>query len=143
MIDTARLLARIKRAEGFRTYPYQCPAGKLSIGYGRNLEDVGITRQEAEYLLRNDVQKAMDGVQRKISWFETLDDVRQAVLVEMAYNCGLGGLLTFKKMLTALGAHRYEEAAAEALDSKWARQVGRRATELAKMLRTGEWVDGG
>jgi lysozyme len=140
MLDTAKLLERLKRKEGFERYVYSCPAGKLTVGFGRNLEDVGLTEEEASYLLENDMLRAFNGVRRSISWFDRLDGVRQACLVEMAFNLGLTGLLRFHNTLAALARGHWDEAAIEALDSKWARQVGKRAEEIAEMFKTGEWI---
>jgi lysozyme len=140
MIETERLLKRIKQKEGFRRFPYHCPAGKLSIGYGRNLEANGISKDEAQLLLENDVWGAFEGVWNRLKWAKHLDGVRLAMLTEMAFNMGLGRLLTFKKMLTAMARGDYKDAASEALDSKWATQVGKRAEEIAQMIETGEWI---
>ena len=136
MIDNVHDL--IKRHEGRRLKPYKCPAGKLTIGYGRNLDANGITRYEADVMLTHDVVTTVNAV-KKYNFYEGLSDVRRAVVVDMAYNLGLGGLrsfVTFRKHLT----HRdYLSAAREMMDSKWATQVPNRAKRLAKMMRTNEW----
>ncbi len=67
-----------------------------------------------------------------------MDDVRQRVIVDMAFNMGLGSLSKFKNTLGHIEAGRYEEASVEMLDSKWARQVGNRAQCLSNMMKTGE-----
>ena len=126
----------IKKHEGFSGKAYLCPAGRLTIGYGRNLEDRGITKSEAEYLLTNDIIELTERLQY-VPAFKTLDTVRQTVLVDMAYNLGIDGLLGFKKMLACIVASDYDGAAKEMLDSRWAKQVGSRATELAGMMREG------
>ena len=138
--DVMRLTSRIKKKESLRLKPYRCPAGKLTIGYGRNLEDNGISVGEAEMMLRNDMFGAhYDAC--KLPWFGNLMDVRQAAVVEMIYNMGLPRFVTFRKMIEALIAGDYEGAAREALDSKWARQVGKRAEEVAQMFRSGLWPE--
>lgn len=123
--------------EGLRLKPYRDTVGKLTIGVGRNLDDVGITRAEALLLLANDIE-AVTGQLEKYGWYKLLDPVRQKVIVDMAFNLGLAGLLKFQKMIAAIGCMDYEGAAEEMLDSRWARQVGRRAQRLAEMMRTGE-----
>lgn len=123
--------------EGMKLKPYRCPAGKLTIGVGRNLEDKGLSKQEALFLLRRDIAEITNEL-RKYPWFETLDMVRQKVLIDMAFNLGINGLLSFKKMLSYLKAGDYEKAAAEMVNSRWYGQVGDRSKRLVKMMRTGE-----
>ena len=123
--------------EGLRLKPYRDTVGKLTIGVGRNLDDVGITRAEAFFLLANDIE-AVTGQLEKYGWYKLLDPVRQKVIVDMAFNLGMAGLLKFQKMITAIGCMDYGGAADEMLDSRWARQVGKRAQRLAEMMRTGE-----
>jgi lysozyme len=123
--------------EGMKLKPYRCPAGKLTIGVGRNLEDKGLSKQEALFLLRRDIAEVTNEL-RKYPWFETLDMVRQKVLIDMAFNLGINGLLSFKKMLSYLKAGDYEKAADEMVNSRWYGQVGDRSKRLVKMMRTGE-----
>lgn len=129
----------IRTHEGIRLFPYKCPAGKLTIGFGRNLEARGITVKEAEFLLENDLAKIKVDLNNRIDFFGHLDDVRQAILIDMAYNLGTKGLLSFRRMLHYLDLGNYKKAAKEMLDSKWAKQVGRRAVKLSHMMRDGNW----
>lgn len=130
-------LERTKRYEGLRLKPYTCPAGKLTIGYGHNLEDNGITQEMADELLKTDLAYARIDVETKIPGVAKLNEARQYVLVDMCFNMGISRLLTFKKMLAALQEGYYERAAYEMLNSRWAKQVGRRAKELAEIMKTG------
>lgn len=130
---------QIKRHEGLRLKPYYCTANHLTIGYGRNLEDRGLTQDEADYLLANDIASVRAKLADQIPWYLNLSSVRQAVLVNMAFNLGVGGLLKFKKMLAAVQQSNYEVAAVEMLDSRWADQVGYRSQELAEQMRVNEW----
>ena len=111
------------------------------MGFGRNLDNKGITAREAELMLENDVLYLSSVLPSKIKFFNQLDKVRADILVNMAFNLGVNGLLKFKKMLTAIGDGYFELAAKEMLDSKWARQVGDRALELAQQMKTGEYND--
>ena len=122
--------------EGLRLKPYRCTAGKLTIGVGRNLDDKGISKEEALFLLRNDIATVTTQLQ-KYDWYINADPIRQKVLVDMAYNLGVGGLLKFRKMIAALERGDYEGAADQMLDSRWAEQVGYRAVRLAEMMRSG------
>lgn len=125
----------IKKHEGLKLKPYLCTAGKLTIGYGRNLDALGISKEEAEMMFENDFKRALENVQNKISFFNELHVDARYVLVNMAFNLGITGLLGFKKTLNHLEQKNYPGAAKEMLDSKWATQVGRRATELADIIR--------
>lgn len=133
------LLDQLKRHEGRSLKPYKCPAGKLTIGYGRNLEDVGISEVEAMVMLRNDIEQCYEELS-VFSWFEDLDQVRQEALINMLFNLGLPTFLKFKKTLKYVAEGKYSQAAAEMLNSKWATQVGDRAKELAYMMETGAYL---
>ena len=138
-MNKQRLAEQLKVHEGLRLKPYKDTAGKWTIGIGRNLEDKGITEQEALFMLNNDVDYFYDKIKKEINWFWALDDARQNVLVNMAFNLGVSGLLTFKNTLRLISVGHYYEAAEEMLNSKWANQVGYRAEELAEQMRTGEF----
>lgn len=136
-MDTEKLLAELERDEDLRLFPYEDSVGKLSIAIGRNLDDVGLTREECYYLARNDIRRALADCE-KFPWFHKLDGVRQRAICNMMFNLGLPRFRGFKKLIAALREHDYEKAATEMLDSKWARQVGARAERLATMMRDGK-----
>jgi lysozyme len=137
--DRDRLRAQLQRHEAFRGKPYVDTVGKLTIGYGRNLDDVGISESEGDFLLENDIDVRVRAlVVRYPSWFPALDPIRQAVLVNMAF-MGLARLAGFVKMISAVSGGDYETAADEMLASKWAQQTGHRAGELAAQMRSGAW----
>ena len=133
------LLDQLKRDEGRRLKPYLDTVGKLTIGYGRNLEDNGITEAEADMMLANDIESHERQVHDFLPWTDSLDEVRKAVLVNMAFNMGIHTLLGFRKTLQAIHDGEYVGAAQLMLRSKWAQQVGPRAHRLALQMRTGEW----
>jgi len=133
----SKLLEQIKFHEGLRLKPYVCPAGKLTIGYGRNIEDCGITKYEAELLLAHDITAVESELQDKLKFWATLDPVRQAVLINMAFNMGVNGLMKFKKTLVMVGNGDYSDAAIEMMDSRWARQVPKRALDLSVQMDLG------
>lgn len=127
------------RHEGLRLKPYVDTTGHLTIGYGRNLDAIGITTDEAAYLLNSDIDRAVKGLLAHLPWVLDLDTVRQSVLVNMAFNLGLQGLLTFQSTLKAIQQGRYSAASDAMIDSTWAHQVGARAVELAAQMKTGQW----
>lgn len=128
-----------KTFEGLRLKPYKCTAGKLTIGYGRNLEDVGISQAEADMLFERDFAQAEADVNRLLKdnniSVDNLIEQRFYVLTDMMFNLGYNRLSKFKKMLYALKNGLYDDAAKEMLDSTWATQVGNRATQLAALMR--------
>ena len=136
-MNVPQLLAELERDEGMRLEPYRDTVGKLTIGVGRNLDDMGISEAEARFMLANDAKRAERDARRALPSFDELSETRQRALVNMTFNLGLPGLLKFTDMLAALAAHDYERAAAEALDSRWARQVGERAERIATMIKEG------
>ena len=125
----------IIKHEGFRSKPYRCPAGRLTIGYGRNLDDCGITVDEAAYLLRQDIDRVKAELSASYKWFPALSEPRQAVIISMAYNLGIKGFSEFKRMIAWLAVKEYDKASNEMLASAWAGQVGRRASELSEIMR--------
>ena len=128
--------------EGMKLNPYRDSVGKITIGCGRNLDDKGITHEEAMMLLNSDIADAIDDVQHVCSIYEHLSRPRQMVLISMAFNLGRARLNTFVRFLGAIHREDWEDAAEEMLQSKWAKQVGQRAVILAQMMRhnTSEWV---
>ena len=136
-----RLIDRTKIAlredEGLRLKPYRCTAGKLTIGYGRNLEDKGITEPEAYHLLTHDIMDAMNEADT-FPWYRGLDDVRKAVVINMIFNLGINRFSGFKRMIAHIGQGAYDRASVEMLDSRWAEQVGQRAIRLSKEMRDGQ-----
>ena len=133
----ADLYAQLKAHEGLRLKPYRDTVGKLTIGVGRNLDDVGLRDGEAELLCLNDVRVVEAGLDARLPWWRGQDAARQAVLIDMGFNLGIEGLLGFRTTLGHVQAGRYGEAAKQMLRSKWAGQVGRRAATLARMMETG------
>jgi lysozyme len=124
----------IKEYEGFSSLVYECTAGYQTIGYGRNIEQKGITKSEAEFLLHNDLEQSIKEISNIVKDFNDLPDKVKLVLIDMTYNLGLSKLLTFEKMLDAIDAKNWEKAAEELLDSKYARQTKRRARMNASYL---------
>ena len=126
----------VRLHEGLRLRPYHCTAGKLTIGYGRNLDDKGISQAEADLMLMADLAECEQDLS-SFPWWERLSDTRKAVLIDMRFNLGGGGIRQFKSMLVCIALGDFTQAAHEMLDSRWAKQVGQRAVELANLMRAG------
>ena len=131
----------LKRDEGFVPHVYKDTQGHETIGYGRLVDpDLGggISKEEGEYLLNNDIEVKREEVKRAFpTIWGKLDSVRKKAFLNMAFNLGIPRLKKFNDMLNALREEDYDEAAEEALDSLWSRQVGARAQRVAKDLREG------
>ena len=134
-LDIAR--KQVETDEGRRRKPYRDTVGKLTIGIGRNLDDKGLSDDEIDYLLANDLRDAEKDARAVCASFNRLTDARKAVLLNMALNIGRSRLAGFRNMLAAIEAEDYDRAAVEMLDSLWARQVKSRATRLAEQMRQG------
>ena len=130
------LIHDLKRDEGVKLKPYKCTAGKLTTGVGRNLDDVGITEEESDILLKHDLDRVLKELTHTFGWFASAPFKVQLGLGNMCFNLGLPRFRGFKKMLAALERGDYAEAANEALESHWARQVGDRAMRIATLFRT-------
>ena len=138
MISTVADLIRLH--EGYRRHPYQCSAGKATIGIGRNLDDVGIDEDEASYLMGRDIERAIQHLRLEPYWL-VLSPVRQAVLIDMVFNLGWSRFSAFTKLREALRSGWYRLAADEMVDSAWYRQVGNRSKRLTGMMAMDRWPE--
>ena len=133
----SKLISMLKRHEGFRGKPYHCTAKRLTIGYGRNLDDVGITPEEAEFLLLMDIRQATNDAHDIFPAILDYTENRQIALINMTFNLGKARLKKFRNMIDAVKSEYWEIAADKAIDSRWYNQVGARAVELVNLLREG------
>jgi len=131
------LIRQLIEDEGMVLKPYTCTAGKLTIGVGINLDD-GITKEEALWLLNNRIDMAVAELDKAIPWWRRLSEGRQRALLNMAYNMGVPRLLGFKKMLAHLQNGENKQAAFEAMNSLWAKQVKGRADRIKKLIEEGK-----
>jgi lysozyme len=134
------LKQQLIRHEGSRSKPYYDTATppKLTIGVGRNLDDVGLFQDEIDLMLTNDINRVIKDLTDHLAWVNSLDEPRRLVLANMTFNMGISRLLKFHDMLTALQSGDYQKAADEMMDSVWYKQVGVRALELVNQMRTGD-----
>jgi len=125
------VLNQLVQDEGFNGMPYNDHLGKLTIGIGTLLP---ITVEEAKILLHYRLKSKINELYSREVWIGSLPDKAQEVLVNMCYQLGVNGLLKFKKMIVALKAGNFEEAAKEGLDSRWAKQTPNRANRLMEQM---------
>mgnify|MGYP003676116670 FL=1 len=158
--DRDELVKMIALHEGIVLNVYQDHLNINTVGIGRNLDDRGITdgellfmnktiddvyddgltEEEAYYLCMNDIAIVEKELLDSKPVVNQLTDVRQMVLVDMAFNMGVPRLKLFKNMWLAIEKVNYPLACAEMLDSKWANQVGKRAVRLSEAMKNGEWI---
>jgi lysozyme len=127
--------------EGSKSKPYTCTAGKLTIGVGRNIQDLGLSEDEIDYLLTNDITRVIKELGAAFPWFSGLNEARRDAIIDMAFNLGLPRLFGFKKALSLMAEGGYDAAADEFMDSKWAKDVGERAVRVTTMISTGNYPE--
>jgi lysozyme len=139
---TEQLLEMLKRHEGVRSHVYLCSAGYETIGVGRNISKsgMGLSGDEVDYLLENDIVRVIKELSLEYPWFKDLDDVRKDAMIDISFNLGATRLRGFKRALAAMEVADYKMAAKEFLDSKWSRDVKGRATELCYMIEMGSYL---
>jgi lysozyme len=134
-MDRQRLIFQIIEHEGMELKPYQCTAGKITIGAGRNLTDKGITRNEAMMLLENDIDECLVDLNNNLfPDFFLFPQAIQLVLADMRFNMGPRRFRTFKRMIAAVSRRDWKAMAQEMEDSKWCADVKSRCVNLVKMV---------
>lgn len=111
--------------------------GIPTIGYGRNLMSRGLSEEEAQYLLANDLAEVYDDLSTTYPWFEKLSPNRQVAMVDLRYNMGAGTLAEFKKFLAAMAKSDYSTASAELVDSSYGRKQVKRSTLNRELIKNG------
>jgi len=158
--NMTELLDQLVLHEGLELLPYEDSLGIDTIGIGRNLKhrglseaelghigkdlsdifEWGITKEQAYYLAKNDIEIVEKEVCEAHPCVVELDEIRQRIIIDMAFNMGVPRLGKFKKMWKAIHEEDFEEAKIQMLDSRWANQVGNRAVRLSNAMESGEWV---
>jgi len=136
--DFAALKLELIHDEGISLTLYKDTVGKWTVGVGRNIQDIGISTDEAMLLLENDIAGAVGALNQQLPWFLRLDPMRRRVLINMCFQMGIGKLLGFHTTLEQVRQGEYADAATSMLQSKWAQQTPNRAKRLAAMMRTGK-----
>ena len=136
------VVEQLRELEGVVPHAYQDHLGFWTIGVGRLIDKRkggGLSADEIEYLLANDVRRCRAALRKELPWIDRLNEPRQAVLIGMAFQMGVSGLLEFKQTLRAVEDERWPTAAAEMMRSKWAQQTPKRAHLMARQMESGEW----
>jgi len=137
-----QLREMLRRHEGVRNFVYMCSEGYETIGVGRNIADsgLGLSDDEVDYLLDNDIKRVREELNDEYYWFGALNAARQEAMIDISFNLGQTRLRGFKKALDAMSSEDFDRAADEFMDSRWSEQVGNRAAEVTEMIRTGEYA---
>lgn len=138
----AQIRKQLKSDEGEVLHAYQDHLGYWTIGIGRLIDKRrggGITKEEAAYLLENDITTRLAQLENKLPWFNKLNEARQGALLNMSFQLGVPGLMNFKRTLALIEAGDYDAAADQMMLSLWARQTPNRAKRISEQIRTGTW----
>ena len=138
----SKLVEMLKLHEGVETHAYKCTSGKITIACGRNIDPaggIGLSDDEIDYLLENDIDRCIKELGSAFSWFSDLNEARRDAMIDLVFNMGLTRLTGFKKALAAMADANYDLAATEFMDSQYASQVKDRAIEICAMIKTGNY----
>ena len=135
------LIEMLRRHEGVRDNVYLCSEGYETIGVGRNIsaDGLGLSDDEINYLLENDIERVRKELAEEYYWFAGLNDARQDAMIDISFNLGQTRLRGFVNALEGMSREEFENASDEFMDSRWSEQVGDRAVEVTEMIRTGEY----
>ena len=130
-----RLKEQLMIDEGYRQHPYHCTEGFLTVAYGRNLQTKGISKEEAEYLLENDIGECLNDLRQLFDNFDVMPEDVQYVLANMRFQLGGSGLRRFKNFIKAIKLSAWMTAAYEMINSKWYTQTTNRAERLVQVMK--------
>jgi len=139
---TDKIVKLLRLHEGVKSHAYKCTANKITVGVGRNIDPeggLGLSDDEIDYLLTNDVNRVIKELGKAFPWFSSLDEARRDAMIDICFNLGMPRLKGFAKALSAMASEDYETAAYEFSDSAWYKQVGKRAQTIVDMIRFGKY----
>lgn len=126
-----------KKFEGLSLKAYRCPAGVLTIGFGRNIQENGISKEEAELLLRNDLNRVWQEALTLFPEMESWTPNRRLAIIDMMFNLGLTKFRKFVNTIKYIKSGNWDLAAQNASKSLWYTQVGKRSKQIVKMIKEG------
>jgi lysozyme len=139
---TDKIIEMLRLHEGVKAHAYKCTANKITVGVGRNIDPdggLGLSEDEIDYLLSNDVNRVIIELNKTFVWFSALNEARRDAMIDLCFQLGLPTLLKFKNFLASMAEANYEVASIHLLDSLYARQTPARADEIAEMVVSGEY----
>ena len=129
----------LKRHEGEKLKPYRCTAGHLTIGIGHNLDAKGISKRVCDIMFAEDIVEVAEWLEKQ-DWYNDLDTIRQAAIIDMTFQLGIKGMSDFKNTIAAFKNMEYQAAAEHMTKSKWFAQTPGRAEEIINIIRTGNFI---
>ena len=132
MLD--KIVDMLRRHEGLRLNPYHCSENKLTLGIGRNLEDRGITEEEALFLLNNDIKRVQEQLTKNWGVWRTLPEKARLVCIDMCFQMGITGFMSFRETRKLMELGKWLEASEEVLRSRYAIQTPNRALYNSRQL---------
>lgn len=133
----------IQFEEGRKSVGYLDTRGIPTIGIGHTGKEVYVglvwTDQQIDGAFLRDYDTALNGITAALPWVSGLDEVRKAVLVSMAFQMGVHGVLGFPRALAAMRDQRWNDAAGELRASDWHAQTPARCERAARAVETGAW----
>lgn len=137
-LNRKKLESDLERDEGRVRLPYEDSVGKVSIGVGRNLDDRGLSDEEIDFLLKNDIDRVIKELDAFIPWWREQPEGVQRALANLNFNLGLDKFRKFKATLKLIEHRQYKAAAANfRTNRRYFTQVGARAERLAKLIESG------
>lgn len=132
------LLKQIKEHEGLKLKLYKCPAGRLTIGYGHNIEDNGLSKTACEFILIEDIEEAERNLYAIFGreLYESLKNIQKIALIDMMFNLGIIKFLTFKKFIKAVKDKDWNKASEEVINSRAYEQNKRRYKKISEEIKT-------
>ena len=141
---TDKIIEMLRLHEGVEQYVYTDHLGYETIGVGRCIRKnvgLGLSDDEINYLLSNDVDRCVKELGASFSWFSALNEARRDAMINLCFQLGLTKLLKFKNFLASMQEGDYEAASTHLLDSLYARQTPARADEVAEIIVSGKYQD--
>ena len=142
-----KLIETLKRHEGVKSHAYKDHFGTWHIGAGRNIhaeganKGMGLSEEEIDFMLSNDIARTIQELSSEYPWFNNLEEgARRDGIINMHFNLGRYRFAKFVKAIGHMKAENYDAAAAEFLDSRWAKQVKGRSLEVTDMIKTNTYV---
>jgi lysozyme len=135
-LDLDLVKKRLLDFEGMVLTAYRCKSNLLTIGVGRQIENRGITEEEALYLLENDIKETIAQLDKHWAVWTSFPPKAQHVCVDLVFNMGINTFMSFRKTRSYMELGEWEKAGDELLNSQYAKQVGRRAIFNSEELKS-------
>ena len=134
-LNLLSLIDDIKAHEGFRSKPYRCTEGYLTIAYGQRLDYIEVDEETGTKWLMKRINDIIKDLDLRFPWYSKAPKEVQDIVVNMSYQMGISGFAQFKQTIKYLEQGLYYKASNEMLDSLWSKQTPERSKELSDKLK--------